>query len=242
MTIRRSPIERRAFTLIELLVVIAVIAMLVGILLPALASSRQSGWRVKCMANLRSIGQGLQNYMNNASKDVLPNVLALKDPDGNKNDPALLNVLGQYMDAPIPAKQSDGKYIASDPWACPADRSSTDASSNFEPTWRSYGTSYEYFPGYLMVWGNLQLLIRQDVIARQITILYSLRKNWPVLYDGSDFHPLRSGAGATKKNALYFGDMHVDWAVMPSESDMIQFAKDLASMGGLNDPRARIPK
>jgi len=66
-----EPRRRCGFTLIEVLVVVAIIALLVAVLLPSLASARERARRTVCAAQLKQFSHSTTMYEND-SKDVLP--------------------------------------------------------------------------------------------------------------------------------------------------------------------------
>jgi len=76
--------NRRAFTLIELLVVIAVIAVLMGILMPALRMAREQARSVVCSSNLRTLVLGWKLYADENDSRIVnghtPNTLDPKNP------------------------------------------------------------------------------------------------------------------------------------------------------------------
>jgi prepilin-type N-terminal cleavage/methylation domain-containing protein/prepilin-type processing-associated H-X9-DG protein len=76
---QRKSTKPKGFTLIELLVVISIIALLVGILLPALGAARKSAQSAVCKSNLRQIGVAIAAYSTD-NGDYIPNLRQFDDP------------------------------------------------------------------------------------------------------------------------------------------------------------------
>jgi len=72
-----------AFTLIELLVVIAIIAILAAILFPVFGRARENARRTTCQSNLKQIGLGIMQYVQDYDETMVPGYQGAASPTGN---------------------------------------------------------------------------------------------------------------------------------------------------------------
>jgi len=90
---------RRAFTLIELLVVVAIIAVLVGLLLPSLAKSRDASKALICLSNMKQIQTAAIAYANDYKAAIWTSGNWARLPDNNARPPqAEPGLLYWYVD------------------------------------------------------------------------------------------------------------------------------------------------
>lgn len=176
------------FTLVELLVVMAIIAMLAGLLFPALVRAREQARRAACSGNMRQIGIGIGIYADDFA-GCYPPANHWMAPGADKPGMLTAAVYPRYFDELTIFR-------------CPGDTQTHGPDAGDA----SLGQSYPYM--------GLELARYADILAlfpprlQQVPLSTSSSADCMVLSDDSSNHA--SGSLRTGGNVLYI-DGHVLW-------------------------------
>ena len=193
----------KAFSLIELLVVLAVIGVLAGLLLPALARSKDQGRNTVCVSQLRQLGPAARLYTED-NNNILPAAELLPTSPVNSTNPLprICDVLGPDVG------KSNGGTNSAPVFDCPADTEGRFAAEGSSYEWntelnghRMDETTSENMK-FIIAWAGADGPVQTTNGTIHLTFEPAVT---PLLTDYDDFHPRSAASG---KNVVFM-DGHV---------------------------------